>query len=842
MLSTSSRQSMGCAAALLFTVSATMLHAQSTWDGQAGDLLWNSPTNWNPDGVPVSGANTSFSGNVGTVLLNVDATIGTFSATVATGETVALNTTLAPRTFTINSGITTVGAAGTLTLNAGTSPNFLTLALGANNAWNIGRSISVNAVVTDGLSSFGITKTGAGALTLAGNNTFDGGITLRQATINMTGAAANTVLGNGPFTFGNLEGSTGAPTLFPNAGVSKTFTNNFVNDNAENNDNGQVAQISTAGGSSGYRTLTFNTGTFSTGANYNNNQGLNLVASTGSTGLSEGAYFFNGNWSGYLGVNANTAIRIGAGSVVLGASAIAGNGGYSINGNDAIMGAKLILATTSTTMPNRVEIAGLANGMRGSFGARHASGTSTQSGVLSIADTDGGNVFSQSNGATLALTGVISGSQALRINDRYTFTSADAVNSLETPTGTVAITNGAANTNSGGITVVNGTLLINGDAGFTGTGSGTVTVGTVGAAVSAQGGVAAVNSRVITGVTTATAQTLQIGQSITGTNIPGSSVITGITIGATTSTIVINNTITTATPDVQFATTAFTSNATLGGTGRIAPTVPNGVLVRGGSSVSLVDGITEDLLIRFVAAGSPQPAGTAVFSTGSTFGFELAAPGTSDLIDFTGLATANAGGSVAFNSNVVNFTGLSGVAAGEYTLFTFDAPGKYTGTLAAGTLPAGISGATFAYNASDIKVTLTAGTPYTTWAGGAAFDADANNDGVKNGLAWMLGAGSPNVSALGLLPTATASGGNLTLSTFNRVDPKGPAKLFVEYSNNLSTWTPTETPTVNGVYPTGNITITVAGSPPTQTVAVTVSSPAAAGGGKLFARLRATED
>ena len=37
--------------------------------------------------------------------------------------------------------------------------------------------------------------------------------------------------------------------------------------------------------------------------------------------------------------------------------------------------------------------------------------------------------------------------------------------------------------------------------------------------------------------------------------------------------------------------------------------------------------------------------------------------------------------------------------------------------------------------------TLVVQSPYDSWSGSAAFDADANNDGVDNGTAWVLGAG-----------------------------------------------------------------------------------------------------
>ncbi len=841
-------------ASILIICTGTVRADDDYWIGTAGGS-WNTATNWDLSEIPSAGDNASFNGPApstaytanSTITVDTSPVLGTLIVSKLGAAFTSTFSGSGNQVLTLNNGITTDLGAN-LTISQGAGLNTLPILLGGNNAWTLGGTaggVTVSSIIDDAASSFSITKTGTRTLSLSGANTFDGGIIHRQGTINIAGVAAATVLGNGTFTFGNIEGTAAAVTLSLNTGVSKTFSNNFVNNNAENNDAGQVAQISTSGGSSGYRTLTFNTGTFSTGASYNANQALNLIASTGSTGLSEGAYFFNGSWAGYAAGANNSTIRIGAGSVVLNSSAIAGSGGYSINGNDATMGAKLILATAGTTMANRVEIAGSANGMRSSLGVRHATGTSTQSGGLSIADTDGGNVFSQTSGATLAIGGIISGGNPLRINDRYTFTSADTINSQDTPVGTVAITNGAvSNTISGGITVINGPLLVSGNADFSGTGSGTVTVGSVGAAVGAQVGAAVANTRAITGVNNGTAKTLALGQSIIAANIPPNSVITGITQGAgldaaNASTVVINNTITTATADFQFTTNAFSTNATLGGTGRISPTVPNSVLIRGGSTLSLVDGGTEDLLIRFVddGAGNLVP-GTAVFSTGSNFKFDLAAPGTSDSINFTGLTTsgggAGGGGSVTFNNNVVDFTGLSGDAAGEYTLFTFSAAGKYTGTLAAGALPAGISGASFAYNATDIKVTLTASSsPYTTWANGFLPGNDVSNpagdndsDGLVNQQEFAFGL-SP-ISGSSVNPIIAQLDKTTGKFRYTRLAASGLTyKVFK--STTLASWTEDTTASQSLISTTSGV----------ETIEVTLTGTLPLADTKLFVRVAA---
>lgn len=142
-------------------------------------------------------------------------------------------------------------------------------------------------------------------------------------------------------------------------------------------------------------------------------------------------------------------------------------------------------------------------------------------------------------------------------------------------------------------------------------------------------------------------------------------------------------------------------------------------------------------------------------------------------------------------------------------------------------------------DASGFLVSGATPSDYDTWSGGAAFDADANGDGVSNGLAWILGAADRNAHALSLLPAITAQGPNVTFS-FQRiaaaVNPK--ISLVIETGSSLTAW-----PTV---YQVGADT---AGSSPGITIArdlpaqgfdtVSLTLPATPGSSR-FARLRAT--
>ncbi len=87
------------------------------------------------------------------------------------------------------------------------------------------------------------------------------------------------------------------------------------------------------------------------------------------------------------------------------------------------------------------------------------------------------------------------------------------------------------------------------------------------------------------------------------------------------------------------------------------------------------------------------------------------------------------------------------------------------------------------------------GSPFATWAGaGVAFDADANNDGVDNGMAWVLGALDKDANAIALLPTLdNTTDPDFFIFTYRRdddanTDPKTTIK--VEYGSDLAGWTP----------------------------------------------------
>jgi Carbohydrate esterase, sialic acid-specific acetylesterase len=153
------------------------------------------------------------------------------------------------------------------------------------------------------------------------------------------------------------------------------------------------------------------------------------------------------------------------------------------------------------------------------------------------------------------------------------------------------------------------------------------------------------------------------------------------------------------------------------------------------------------------------------------------------------------------------------------------------------------------------KVPLTVSTtvPYTSWIGGkglsganALGSADPDHDGIQNALECVLG-GEPNPAAVGsnsvaLLPTPSASGGDLVFRFKRKDASEGAVNLTFQWSTDLA-FSVSNTVPVSAVSttPTG-VTIGVVEDAPdaaTDDIVITVPISKAAGG-RIFGRLQAT--
>lgn len=292
-------------------------------------------------------------------------------------------------------------------------------------------------------------------------------------------------------------------------------------------------------------------------------------------------------------------------------------------------------------------------------------------------------------------------------------------------------------------------------------------------------------------------------------------------------TFLVNGTSTTGTVTVNGGTLGgsgtITNDVTVAAAGSLAPGASAGTLTIGGLDIS---------------AQAADGAGKLKFELGAN-------TAASDQIAVTGTLTT--GGNLGFSD--FSFSSLAGGPQNvAYTLIT-------TGTDPTGTLdetnltgPIGIGGTgTLSISGNSIVLTVTglgAGDPYASWAGAEAFNGDANDDGVSNGLAWLLGAGDPDANALDLLPESSESSGDLVL-VFDCLPGagRGDAVLTVQYSDDLDGWAGTVVPGTVGTFTDGVVDFTITDpAPEGGLLRVVATIPAAeAAPGKLFGRLQAVK-
>lgn len=844
---------------------------------------WNNGANWVGGNIPASGDTAIFpiapaepiTAN-STTTYSID-TSPSLSILSRTAPVIPLNFNIeAGQTLSLSSGITTQSNTnlgwtgggnrtaitgvtfGLTTINGAPASGNLTagrIVLTGDNTWTVGEArgsngtpdvgfngnLIVNANIT---GNYNITKVSAGGgirqggnLQLGGDNSeFGGNITLASGTLQVNASTnPNFALGTGTFTFAPTFDIPLTATLAFSAPSSRVLGNNIVNNNPLVVTATEYSQISHFGGTTGYRTTTFN-GTVSTGPSYVWNSGLLLNAGGTGTFANEGSLIFNGSWAGYAGGNNTQAIRIQDGSFVF--NSLPASGGFVIIGGSAQMSPKLIISSPSTlnnplaglnlnlgydaTVTIATFSGGNVAGGTGvpSLGISHATGNTTMSGALAIgtpATTNvrsipALNVFSLNSGATFKITGRISGgdrgnttwngsnstwNRRLYINDSFSSTVSDSVNSVLSPVGTVVLStegqtarvtaNATAeppiqdvpetrNSFTGGVDVVRGTLLVNnailntptqGSA----TGAGSVVVGRALSATTGITGNTTINSRAITTVSSALAANLRYGQPISGTNIPAGAVITNISLGnaANNTTLIIsaNATATGAVTDLSGGN--YTTTATLGGTG-----------------IGYIAGNTT------INSGSTLTPGMEVGAVGTlNFGNNLnLTSGSNTILDVNGLTAGvghdaikinNGNNTITQNGNLTIVFGAQ-LGAGNYTLTLIEggtkvnafaavnvtgAYGSVALTNSAGVWTGSVGAGAFSYVASSGNLTVTES--IAAPAAPTSLAATAGDSSVS--LSWVAPAGSVNSYTVRRSTTAGSgytdiSAGSITGTTF----------------------------------------------------------------------------
>ncbi len=812
-----------------------------------------------------------------------------FSTTNATGPTISTtldgNFTVDSLKFTANpSGVASVsidqGTSGTLTLapvssnngisvatNAGAISIGAPLTVGATQTWEViggganGSSLSIGGAVA---FNFGVTKTGAGTLTLSGSNTGAGGISLVAGSLVLANDGA---LGAGTFSIGaNTTLNTGAGAIVNANNNAQNWNGNFTftGTNTLNLGAGAVtlgdnvtvtvsAQTLTVGGIIDDDASTF--GLSKSGAGTLTLTGAN--AYDGLTDLVAGTLNLNGDNSGAAGGvamaastilnigqnNAGTTNALGTGTFTINGgtidntsgSAITANGGnnaqawngdftftgtHSLNmGTGAVtLGASTQITTTANTLTVGGVIDGLSsfgltklgNGTLALNGQSTYGGTTTiQTGTVSLGVDDAlptGTLLTVGAGTTAATLNLGSFSQTvagLSSTANTASVSSIVIASGETLTvnGNVSLNNNTDNAQThmtlsgGGALVVNGALFTVGNnttgasnssratlnlsalSSFTATLSGNLTVQLTGDLDASH-----ISSLILSNTAnTITAAALTVGASASGG-------VQIMTLGAGTN-MVNANTINLGTGGRDGGSVTFGGNSTgsvvirnAAGTGRAAFNMGTGGATTGGvtSNNFNVTGHDADLLLGAANIGTQAArtgALTNVFSfdqglldmTSLTMGSKTAAGNSTNTLNLGGGTvvigtTSGTAATLASNTNTGAVSSIINVTDGTVTI-----GGTGAGqALIMGNSNTSTGSTSTALNISGGSVTLaTTGATAVTLANAAAGTATAqiNVTGsgtltVQGNIVRGTGAGTRNA-------TVTLNGGTLDMTGKN---------------------------------------------------------------------------
>ena len=158
----------------------------------------------------------------------------------------------------------------------------------------------------------------------------------------------------------------------------------------------------------------------------------------------------------------------------------------------------------------------------------------------------------------------------------------------------------------------------------------------------------------------------------------------------------------------------------------------------------------------------------------------------------------------------------------------------------------------------DTIITVNSTDLYAAWSDGEPFGGDANGDGVSNGLAFLLGAADPDVSALDRLPTVSEDGSGGLVMTFDCLAsaPRGGAALTLEWDGDLAgAWLGVPVPGAEGdsnpievSNGTGSVSFvatdggTNGNGDALLEIQATITDATESADGKLFGRLQATQN
>jgi autotransporter-associated beta strand protein len=425
--------------------------------------IYNNAANWVGGVIDNSFSGVTFTGNT-TLYFNASLTSG--AAGINLGYSGGFNLTFessstTTQTLTLAGNIT--GAFGGASVTIGNAADGLDLDLGAaTRTFNLsaGDTLAILNTLSGGV---GVTKSGAGTLTLDGANSYSGTTSATAGQLNIGSATA---VGTGAFNIsgGKIDNVSGASlTLSNNVATLASFT--FVGTNDLNLGSGAVTIT-------GNRTFTVSAGNLTIGGPISQTGGPRKLTKAGAGTLTlSGANTFSGGMTISAGqLNIDNATAIGSGTFTITGGAIDNTSGVAValsnnnlqswNGNFTFIGSDpLDLGTGAVTLSaNRIV----------------------------TTDTE-----------TLTVDGVISGAHSLTASGAGTLvlTGSNAYSGGTTVSGgTLAADNAAGSaTGSAAVVVSSGAALIG-----TGSISGAVTVTSGGTVAPGDGGTAILNTGALT--------------------------------------------------------------------------------------------------------------------------------------------------------------------------------------------------------------------------------------------------------------------------------------------------------------------------------------------------------
>lgn len=663
-----------------------------TWNGSSSNA-WGTAANWT-SALPVSGGSLTFNATtgVGGLNLNNNLTNGSFNINAITFSAGAAAFVIGDGTTTANAGNTFVlvgnvanSSTNTQTINNPFSMtatrNFTTTTGGGNIV--LGGDISG----TGGAIQTGGTTVTTAFITLAGNNSFTGGVAHQFGRLNINSATAlgigNLTITAAGVTIDNT--STGAVTLSTNNPVAfSNFLFNYGGTQDLNLGTGAVTAASggiTLGGNG--RTLTFG-GTLTNTATTNGGFVFNQTG--GGSKIVLGGFAINADTVSAravsLGGNADVTI---AGAVTGGGRAdhILAQGGMGIltlQGNNTAWSGALRTTNSGTVKidANTATFSGI-NPLALNMGGTIDYDNTTSTGARSV--TFGAVSFGAGEG-TLQTTRTAAQNVSMTIATNPSRTAG--------ATGNIVVSGGTSGVNNGVIVTTSTAGFINGGIYFNGADF---------AATSGNG---------------TYVRALAYG---TDTNAVAVNTITGSRHVKLTATQAAQNTVSLLTLNLSGATD-FTLNAA-----QTLTLSSSGLLKSGGGSSTISGGSgisqTVDLVVRADSAGDLLTISNAITSTSANNALTKSGAGT---VVLGGTNSFASGAAVTINNGALRATdgvGLPGTSVLALRGGVFESNGTFTRTVgtAAGNVNWSTASGGFAANGGALNLNLNGGTASVTWNG-----------------------------------------------------------------------------------------------------------------------------